>query len=487
MKSPFHSLRWKLQAWHALVLLLVITGFCLAVHGLAWTHQLKRLDRAVVLRERELFGALLEANRPPAPPVQPPAGEAPAKPRHSPQYLHTLLEEGRLQVPAALLESFSGTEPGYSYFILCSLSSGREVRSPNLLGIPALPNVVPNGTVQDEFRTTDSGAREHVLISPTGAVLIVGRDATPERDEMRVFAWSLAAAGLATWLAGLLGGWWIAGRAIRPISQISATASRISEGNLRERIPPAEVDNELAALGRVLNNTFERLGASLEMQRQFTADASHELRTPVTILLNETQRMLKRERTPEEYQESLRLCEEATRRMRRLVEDLLVLARQEAATTLTEAATCDLAELARASVSQHRPLAEARRITIEEALTPSLCRGEPADLGILLNNLVSNAIHHQQDGGWVKVTCGTDEAGVFLSVEDRGPGIPESEQARVFERFYRLDKARNQTGGHSGLGLAIARNIAQRHGGRLVVSNVEPTGARFTLHLPAAG
>ena len=146
---------------------------------------------------------------------------------------------------------------------------------------------------------------------------------------MHRFAWSLGGSGFAIWVVCLLGGWWIAGNALKPIATISRTAAHIADGNLEERISTSGTDSELDQLGGVLNHTFDRLHKGIEQQKQFIADASHELRTPITILLSETQRILKsdRKRTSDEYVQVINICRDAAIRMRRLVEPLLVLAR----------------------------------------------------------------------------------------------------------------------------------------------------------------
>jgi signal transduction histidine kinase len=148
---------------------------------------------------------------------------------------------------------------------------------------------------------------------------IIGHDIHIELEEKHRFGWSLGASDCALWLIGLLGGWWLAGKAIRPIQSISQTATRIADGNLSERINTTGTDSELDQLSHVLNHTFNRLNATLEQQRQFTSDASHELRPPLTILLSESQRMSKSEIThsTKDYQEAFSLCHDAATRMRR--------------------------------------------------------------------------------------------------------------------------------------------------------------------------
>ena len=243
--------------------------------------------------------------------------------------------------------------------------------------------------------------REQHRISPSGMSSIIGRDIAAEQAALRNIGLLLALGGAAVWLAGLGGGWWLAGRALKPIDTIGRTASRIAAGNLDERIEIARTDNELDQLGGVLNDTFDRLAAAIERQKRFTADASHELRTPVTIILSETQRALKREREPEQYREILANCRTAAERMRALVESLLVLARQDLPSSGTEPVACDLAEIAGGVADLLQPLADEHSIAIHRELSPAPLDGDPHSLAMVVQNLLSNAIVHPPSGSKV--------------------------------------------------------------------------------------
>lgn len=476
MSSLFHSIRWRVQVWHAVLLLGVILAFCGAIYRLAWTNQLRRADRAIMQAERTLIRSLVEA-LPPSPLTGKPEPFSPAR-------VMEYLRGPHPVIPAAAASLFNGTEPGYTYFVFRDVDGRILLRSPNLpadlVGQPLSPEAF-----NDDWRTLGD-RRETIHRNPEGITSIVGADLTPEREEMKRFVLSLAGTGLAIWALGLLGGWWLAGRAIRPIQKISRTATRIAEGNLAERIGTTVGDSELDQLGRVLDTTFDRLHTAIERQKQFTADASHELKTPVTILLAETQRALKRERSPEEYRAALATCQTAAERMRRLTESLLLLARQEAGADAPRE-RCDLSALLRDTVAHLRPLAAERQLTVEADLRPAVCLGDPAALSILASNLVANALqHHDRAGGIVRVACTTTAEGVTLTVVDDGPGIPPAHLPHLFERFYRADAARTGGAGHTGLGLAIARAIVQNHGGTLTAANEPGRGARFTARLPAA-
>lgn len=476
MTSTFHSIRWRLQLWHGVILLGAVAVVCVTVYRLAWDNQLRRIDKDLVQRERNLFRSLMKSGDAVS------AGEKEQRPR-SPGEILERLRQGGFTLPASVASLFQGSEGGYAYFSIRDRDDTVLLQSPNA---PSDLNLLPAPPAEmiEEIRTVQH-RREMCRSSAHGMRILVGRDITPELEELRRFALSLIASGFGVWFVGLFGGWWLAGRAIRPIETISRTASRIAEGNLEERIDTSGTASELDQLGRVLNQTFERLHAAFERQKQFTADAAHELRTPITIVLSETQRILKRERSPEEYREAIQTCAQTAGRMRHLVEDLLVLARQESARGGTAREECDLAEIVRDSIRHLGPLAAEREIQIHTDLLPARCRGDRASLSIVASNLLANAIQHHRPGGDVHVTSGADGERVIFTVRDNGPGIAEEDLPHIFERFYRADKARtNHAAGHTGLGLAIVQTIVTAHGGTVQAQSSRGNGATFEVTLP---
>lgn len=474
MNSPFHSLRWRLQAWHGLILGVAVLALCGTVYRLATYDRYHRIDRDLIGSERLLIRSLFRDLQAGANRDTPP----------SPEQMLERLRQRQLSLPEDITTHFSGTEPGYRYFVLRDSDGSVLLQSPNA---PAdRPSFVPNDPALGEGIRTDGRFREARRGSPDGFSSIVGRDITPEEEQLVRFKWSLSVSGIGVWLLGLLGGWWLAGRAIKPIARISATATRIAAGNLDERISTAGTASELDQLSHVLNETFDRLNAAFERQRRFTADAAHELRTPVTILLNETQRILKRERSGEEYRQSAATCQETAQRMRRLTETLLLLARQEAADNRAQHAPDDLARIAADTLAQLATLATAHRIEEHAKLDPAPCRIDAGAIGILVTNLVANAIqHHHPTGGHVWVTTGRDGNHAVLTVRDDGPGIPADDLPSIFERFHRADAARTGGGNHTGLGLAIAKAIADNHRGTITVASEPGRGTTFTVRLPA--
>lgn len=484
MTSPFKSLRWRLQVWHGLILLLVVAGFCAPGYRLALDYQVQRIDKDLARLERRLFRSLMDAVRQSVYPAEPPDGAD--RPLVSISQLLDYLREKNAVLSADVAALFQGQEPGYAYFSIRNAEDELLLQSTNApADLVFLPVVEKDH--QEDIHTTGH-RREMRRSSPHGLRIIVGRDISPDMESARRFAWTQAATCLGLWVLGLGGGWWLSGRAIRPIRSISRTATRIAEGNLSDRIDIADTDSELGQLSQVLNTTFDRLHDAFERQRQFTADASHELRTPITILLSETQRVLKRERTAEEYQDALQTCNQTAQRMRRLVEALLLLARQESTQGPGgHVEVTDMAAVLEETRDHLAPLAAERGLTLHAEFQPAPCHGDAGALAVLATNLVNNALqhHHPRPGGRVDLASGTTEAGeAWFTVRDDGPGIPTEHLAHIFDRFYRADKARTSAEGHTGLGLAIAKAVADNHGARITVDRPAEGGVSFTVIFP---
>ncbi len=284
---------------------------------------------------------------------------------------------------------------------------------------------------------------------------------------------------------GLAGGWWLASRAIRPIEDISATAVRIAAGDLSQRINAADTDSELGRLAGVLNSTFTRLEAAFAHQARFTSDASHELRTPVTVILSQTQTALARERNGPEYREALEACQRAAQRMRQLTESLLQLTRLDAGEETLKRESLDLGRVARECVEWVRPLAAERHIEIRSDLPAVEACGDAERLGQVVTNLLTNAIQFSRDRGEVRVATRGENGNAVLMVTDTGEGIPDADRPHIFERFYRVDNSRSRRQGHAGLGLAICKAIVDAHGGVIEVTSQPGAGSTFIVKLPA--
>lgn len=337
---------------------------------------------------------------------------------------------------------------------------------------------------------TDAGEARYAAIPVTLAghdtvghlVVVSFRDieAADITDAMTV----LIVVGLATiGLAGI-GGWLVAGRILAPVRLVRNTAERISETDLSERIPVRGRD-DVAALTRTFNTMLDRLQESFAAQREFVDDAGHELRTPITVVRGHLELLGQGIDDDADRAETLRLVMDELDRMRRIVDDLLVLAKSGTPDFL-RSADVDLAELTVEVVAKVRALGD-RRFVID-AIAETTVRADEQRLTQALLQLVANAVRHTDTGAEIGVGSAVTPRLVRLWVRDSGPGVAEVDRERIFERFVtgsNRDRGGNGgTGSGAGLGLAIVRAIAEAHGGTVTVSRAESGGALFTMEVP---
>ena len=308
------------------------------------------------------------------------------------------------------------------------------------------------------------------------------------RDELlRQLGMLLASITVLVGAASFAGGWWLGGRMVRPVREITDQAEDMRAGTLGRRIAAEADTQEYERLVAVLNGMLARLEGSFESQRRFTADASHELRGPLTALRGEVEVALRRERDPAEYRRVLASSLQEVDRLTRLAEDLLTLARSDAGVMQPRIQAADLTARAAAVTDRLRPRAEAKGIDLDlEADAAVEALVDPGLIDQLLWNLVENAIKFTPPGGRVAVRVEGGAGQVALEVRDSGPGLPVADLDRVFERFYRADAARTPAGDATGtgLGLSIVRAIAQVHGGEARAGNAPGGGALFRVTLP---
>jgi two-component system OmpR family sensor kinase len=279
----------------------------------------------------------------------------------------------------------------------------------------------------------------------------------------------------------------LARRALRPIDEMVTQARRIGEENLVERLPHPGPRDEIGRLVETLNDMLDRLERSFEVQRRFTADASHELRSPLSRLRAELEVTLRRPRPPGEYEETLRSCLDEVQRVQGLIEELLGLARIDARQEPEPATPIAVSEIVEAAVAAVRPEAERRGVTVAvERLPELLVNAAPGAAKVALANILDNAVKFSPTGGQVRivVTAGREEA--VIAVSDTGPGVSPQEVARLFERFYRGKASRSMDVPGFGLGLAISRALVERQGGRISVEARTEKGATFAVHLSRA-
>lgn len=318
-------------------------------------------------------------------------------------------------------------------------------------------------------------------------VLQVAAPTEPIRRTLREFALFLVGLSVLATAGTFVAGRRLAGAALRPTLEITEQAEAIRGGAQAERITAHADVREFGRLVSVLNGMLDRLQSAFESQRRFTADASHELRAPLNVLQGELEVALRRERSAEEYRETLERCRVEVLRMGSLVQDLLALARSDAGVLVAQRVVLDLNDLARQVAERHRSLAAERgvRFDVEGGAAPVLA--DPAVLERAVANLVANAIRFTPRDGTVTIETGQGAEGAVLTVRDEGPGVPPEQVPRLFTRFFRGDSARSRAETEhdqsTGLGLAIARAAADAHGGSLRFAGNAP-GAVFELRLP---
>lgn len=314
------------------------------------------------------------------------------------------------------------------------------------------------------------------------AVIVVGLPTSNVQRTLEQLAQDLGLIVLVAFLAFAFGVWWLARQVLAPLQRVTQAASRVSGKDLSRRVPVPGTEDELRALALSINHMLDRLQESFETQRRFTADASHELRTPVTAIVGHAQYVLRRTRPSAEQADSLRVIQREAERMAKLVHDLLELARADAGFQV-QRAPMNLVEVLEAVRDDLAPLAAPAAIVVDCARPLLEVEGDPARLKQVVLNLVQNAL----DAGAQRVSLQLQRDGgeVRLEVLDDGPGIPAEALPHLFDRFFRVDGARSTRGNGSGLGLAIVRWIVAQHGGSVDVRSRVGEGTVFTVTLPA--
>ena len=280
----------------------------------------------------------------------------------------------------------------------------------------------------------------------------------------------------------------MARRALKPISRIIDTAREIGQGQeLSKRIPVLKIKDELGQLALTFNEMMNRLENSFAQMRQFSSDASHELRTPLTVLKGQNELILSKQRKPEEYQEVISSNLEEINYMSKVLEDLFVLSKSDENQVNLDYKPVDLRALVEEVCKHAEILAEEKNIKIIIAfLEPIEIKGDEVRLRQMVWNVLQNGIKYTQQGGELKISLQNEGDCALLTIQDTGIGIPEEDLPLIFNRFYRVDKARTRDEGGSGLGLSICRQIAEAHKGKIEVESKLGVGTRFKIRLPSS-
>lgn len=303
-------------------------------------------------------------------------------------------------------------------------------------------------------------------------------------EALRFLAFGLFFAAPVMLAVSAIGGYLLAGRALRPVSRITELAGSISANDLRARLNLTLPNDELGQLAQTFDAMLARIEDAFERQRRFTGDAAHELRTPLSLMRSEVDLALARPRSAEEYRESLTEFDRDLERLTGLVGTLLALARSDSGQLQIDRAPVDLCDTIDVIVEQYAESAERSGVSLTSEATSTLVTVDEDLIIQVLVNLVDNALAHTPAGGSITIGCRGSDSETKLWVADTGSGIAAEHQARVFDRFYRVDEGRARVHGGSGLGLSISRAIVEAHGGTISLSSTVGVGTRVEIKIP---
>jgi two-component system OmpR family sensor kinase len=465
------SVRFRLTLWYVAVLALVLVAFSIGVYGLLTQSLYNRLDSALRNEVRALASAL-----------------------------DRKVSEGKTESEAALAvqeERFASRQATAIFDANGQLLAEKPTRSGKHARLPSLNLLQGDDTYFYTVLEEEDGGRDGRRIgvkripSATGKQYIFAVSQPLDRvaEELMSMRRILSVAvPLALALTGL-GGWFLARRSLSPVVAMSERARRISAENLEERLPLGNPRDELGRLAATFNELLTRLESSFKQQRRFMADASHELRTPLSVIRTATDVTLSREHRDEnEYRDALRIASEQTHRLTRIVEDMFTLARADAGSRTLEESDFYLDELIAETARAASVLSASKGVKLDvSSTTEMMCHGDEGLLRQMVMNLLGNAIKHTSSGGVVRMSLEHQNGQYEIRVSDTGAGIPVEAQPHIFERFYRADQSRSRApvdGGGAGLGLAIARWIAEAHKGQLYLERSDQTGSVFVASVP---
>jgi two-component system, OmpR family, sensor kinase len=461
----FNSVRVRLTLWYVLVFGVLLSGFSLAIYLALSKSLYSRLDLALANAARTAANSFqVETNER--------GGDATLG-------AHDTLST--LQLPDVYVAIFQGDR---------LLASSYPNDQPP---VPMVASAISSTSEEQPiFRTVDGygneGARQVLLRLTTGSDEYLIFITEPLDDLVaqleairRIFYFGLPAALLA---AGV-GSFMLARKSLAPVVAMSKQAEHISARNLHERLRVRDADDELGHLASVFNELLSRLDRSFEGMRAFMADASHELRTPLSIIRGEADVALSQKRDTAEYQAALTIIQDEAKRLSRLVDDMLELARADAGQRPLRITAFYLNDLVDECCRAAQVLAAQKGLSLSLEPAPDISfQGDEDILRRMLLNLLDNAVKYTPAGGSVVVSLKPESGAIKISVSDTGIGISAEVVPQIFERFYRISKARSRVDGGSGLGLSIARWAAEAHRGSIQVTSRPAQGSTFTVILP---
>lgn len=464
------SIRQRLTLWYTLVLMFAMVTFATVIFvGGAW--QLERTtDRELQFTARQLAGPLLR--------------------NEDPLVVDTsyrlLTLDGQVVRSAGLPARRVPVNPAALGAALRDQSWFETVRIPLI----PLEGPLPETNARRPFPLAPAIRVFSTPIGrPTRLILQVGKVGADVPRLRALLLTTLAAALILGLPVAALGGWWLAGRALAPVQAMTDTANRIEAENLAERLPLPPRNDELGKLAHTFNQLLDRLQEAFQRERRFTADISHDLRTPLALMKSSIGVALNRPRNTAELQGTLAEIDGQVDRLSGILDAALTLARVDSSQLVEHFAPLNLSELLLDLAETSTPFAEEAQdqMVACDIASDLWVKGDRDYLTRLFLNLLDNAMQYTPPGGTIRLKAAVRGEQIAIVVEDDGPGIAPEDLPHIFDRFYRADKAR--TGGgheHAGLGLSIAQAIAHAHSGEVTVESKLGQGSKFTVWLPAS-
>ncbi|MFM7055418.1 MAG: sensor histidine kinase [Planctomycetota bacterium] len=356
-----------------------------------------------------------------------------------------------------------------------------------IIGLPVKtsPSCVTLATSQQETLRAISAS----TTSPFGPLRILALTSLrPMLSEIRTLETVALVLLPAAFLVAIAVGYFLAGRALSPVTAICDVANSVTINHLDRRITVTNPHDELGVLAETVNGLIRRLEQAVREIQRFTADASHEIRTPLAALKLEAELALRTDRSPEDYRAALQVINAEAGQLCRLADQLLMLSREDAGVIQRTRHCVAIHELLEDLQLQLQPIADSRDITLQTQISsPCETIGDEVRLRQLFFNLLENALKFTNAGGRVRISCASTGTHIHCSIHDTGSGIPDEHLPHIFRRFYRADPARSCSPGGTGLGLAIALRIVETHNGSINVRSQLNVGTEFTVSLPASG
>lgn len=465
--SPRLNIRWRLTAWNAVVMTAVLTVFSLVLLFAVRRHLTERADQTLQEELRELI-----------------------------EEINFYPDTSNL---GAQLERRYAVHAHY-HFRVVDQHGNPLFRSRFLTNVELPFDTDPatlRGAVFQDVELPELGTHRLLTMAmrdsrsnPLLLQVLAPRMALD--SEFRSYVWMILTAGPIALCSAVLAGYFLAGRSLAPIEDIAATAERISAKNLSERVLVSDPNDELGRLAILLNEAFDRLQTSINDVRQFTADAAHELRSPLAIMRTEAEVALRSARSDEEYRRVIQVTLEEATRLGELSDQLLTLSRHDSGALGPFDDIVAMDALLTDVLEKFHLLAQEKGVTFESSTLPAwYVQGDDIWLSRLFFNLLDNGLKYTEAGGTVRLLASisreTDgrQTATFV-VEDTGPGIAAEHLPSLFKRFYRADESRNRRLGGTGLGLAICQSIVNAHKGTIRVESEVGVGSRFIVTLPGS-